>query len=47
MYKPANTYDARIPAISKRYRPFVSGQGYGAEVIHEDDDFLAGEKYSA
>ncbi len=38
---------ARIPAISKRYCPFVSGQGYGAEVIREDDGFFAGEKYSA
>ncbi len=38
---------ARIPAISQRYRPFVSGQGYGAEVFREDDDFFAGEKDSA
>ncbi len=43
MYKPANTYDARIPAISKGYCPFVSGQGYSAEVVRKDDDFFAGE----
>ncbi|KAK0438376.1 hypothetical protein EV421DRAFT_962518 [Armillaria borealis] len=36
----------RIVTISKKFRPFVSAGGYGAEVIREDDDFSWLEKHT-